>query len=221
MKYLFFDLDGTLTDPFLGITNSIIYSLGKMGREAPPREALARFIGPPLRTGYKEFLGMTDEEAERGVVYYREYYSAGGLLENTLYNGIEELLRKLKDAGFCLCVATSKPEEFAVRILEHFDIAKYFTHICGASLDSTRTTKTAVIEYLLSKLEEDGTDDNEIRRTSVMIGDRHHDIDGAKDTGISSIGILWGYGSEEELRGAGADHIAADAAELEAIITNW
>lgn len=212
LKYVFFDLDGTVTDPVLGITNSILYALEKMGRELPPRESLYCFIGPPLMVGFQEFMGMTNEDAAQAVRLYREYYSVTGLLENEPYAGIEELLKELCENGYKLCVATSKPETFAVRIFEHFDLAKYFTHICGASLDDSRNTKTAVLEYLMQKLGDcDGSN-------TVMVGDRHHDIDGARNVDIPSIGVLWGYGTEDELRESGADHIAANMNELAEII---
>jgi len=211
-KYVFFDLDGTLTDPAVGITNSILYALEKMGKPQPPREELYVFIGPPLLTAFQEYLGMTPEEAELAIKYYREYFSVTGLLENTPYEGVEDTLTSLCDAGYELCVATSKPEQFAIRILEHFGLARYFTKICGASMDSSRNTKTAVLEYLIESLGCVNRDE------AVMVGDRHHDICGAKDVGIQSIGVLWGYGSREELSEAGADYIAEQMSELAGII---
>ena len=132
---IFFDLDGTLTDPALGITNSILHALEKMGRDLPTRESLYRFIGPPLVPAFQEFLGMTEEEANRALTLYREYFSVTGLFENTPYDGVENALAQLKDAGCTLVLATSKPEKFALRILEHFGLAQYFTKICGASMD--------------------------------------------------------------------------------------
>ena len=205
---ILFDLDGTLTDPALGITNSILHALGKMGRDLPPRESLYRFIGPPLVPAFQEFLGMTEEEANRALVLYREYFSVHGLFENTPYDGIDAALDQLKEAGCTLVLATSKPEKFAVRILEHFGLARYFTKICGASMDEKRNTKDAVIGYALDLL---GNPDGS---RVVMVGDRHHDVQGAAVLGIPTVGVLWGYGSRAELEDAGAETIAADMDEM-------
>lgn len=205
---ILFDLDGTLTDPALGITNSILHALSKMGRELPERESLYRFIGPPLVPAYREFLGMTEEEANRALTLYREYFSVTGLFENTPYDGIGDALAQLKEAGCSLVLATSKPEMFAVRILEHFDLARYFTLICGASMDEKRNTKDAVIGYALEKL------GNPDRARTVMVGDRHHDAEGAEVFGIPTVGVLWGYGSREELELAGAKAIVSDIPEM-------
>ncbi len=211
---IFFDLDGTLTDPALGITNSILYALEKMGRELPSRESLYRFIGPPLVPAFQEFLGMTEEEANRALTLYREYFSVHGLFENTPYDGIDGALSQLKDGGCTLVLATSKPEKFALRILEHFDLARYFTLICGASMDEKRNTKDAVIGYALDKL---GNPD--VSRI-VMVGDRHHDVQGAAVFGIPAIGVLWGYGSRDELEQAGAETVVSDMAEMVRILLN-
>ena len=214
-KYALFDLDGTLTDPSLGITNSIMHALSKMGREIPSRESLYRFIGPPLVPAFQEFIGMTQEEAEQAVVFYREYFSVTGLFENTPYDGITELLKKLKEHGVILAVATSKPEQFAVRIIEHFGMADDFTLVCGATMDSSRSKKGDVIAYTLKKLGITDADKSDV----LMIGDRHHDIEGAKENGLASAGVLWGFGDENELKTAGADAIAHDMNELLTIIT--
>ena len=214
-KYALFDLDGTLTDPSLGITNSIMHALEKMGRDIPPREELYCFIGPPLVTAFQEFLGLTAEEAEQAVVFYREYFSVNGLFENTPYEGIAELLAKLKERGVTLAVATSKPEKFAVRIIEHFGLAEYFTLVCGASMDSSRSKKGDVIAYTLGHLGVTEADKSSV----LMIGDRHHDIEGAKENGLASAGVLWGFGDEDELKTAGADAIAHDMDELAKIVT--
>lgn len=213
-KYALFDLDGTLTDPSLGITNSIMHALEKMGRDIPPREELYCFIGPPLVTAFQEFLGLTAEEAEQAVVFYREYFSVNGLFENTPYEGIAELLAKLKERGVTLAVATSKPEKFSVRIIEHFGLAEYFTLVCGASMDSSRSKKGDVIAYTLGQLGVAEADKSSV----LMIGDRHHDIEGAKENGIASAGVLWGFGDEDELKTAGADAIAHDMDELAKIV---
>jgi phosphoglycolate phosphatase len=211
IKYILFDLDGTLTDPALGITNSIMHALSKMGREIPPRESLYCFIGPPLIPAFMNFLGMSEEEAKTALLYYREYFSERGLFENTPYDGIAEVLAELKSRGYRLAVATSKPEVFATRIAERFALAEYFDCICGATLDETRTKKADVIEYALGQL---GATPDEC----IMIGDRHHDIDGAHTFGMKSIGVLWGYGSRDELTEAGADAIAETVADVSGLV---
>lgn len=205
--YIFFDLDGTLTDPSLGITNSIMYALRKMGREVPERESLYRFIGPPLVPAFRSFLGMTEEEAQDALRLYREYFADRGIFENTPYDGIAEVLGRLCSNGKKLCVATSKPELFAGRILEHFGMAQYFTLVCGASMDEKRVEKADIISYAIERLgiEKDGV---------IMVGDRHHDIEGAAKCGIPSVGVLWGFGSREELIGAGALHIVSSPDDL-------
>jgi len=211
IKYILFDLDGTLTDPALGITNSIMHALEKMGREIPPRESLFCFIGPPLIPAFISFLKMSEDEAKVALGYYREYFSEFGLFENTPYYGIAEALAALKSRGYRLAVATSKPEVFAVRIAEKFGFAEYFDYICGATLDEVRTKKADVIEYALGLL---GASPDEC----IMIGDRHHDIDGACAFGMKSIGVLWGYGSRDELTEAGADAIAEDVADVAGLV---
>lgn len=210
-EYALFDLDGTLTDPALGITNSIMYALDKMGREIPPRESLYSFIGPPLVQSFQS-LGMTKDEAETALRTYREYFSVNGLFENKVYDGIPEALENLLNAGVKIILATSKPELYAAQILEHFSLDKYFTSVCGASMDEKRVYKADVIKYAL--------DTNGISDKSkvIMIGDRLHDIIGAAKNGLPSIGVLWGYGSREELTEAGADNIADSIPEMVKII---
>ncbi|MBQ3637450.1 MAG: HAD family hydrolase [Clostridia bacterium] len=212
-KYLFFDLDGTLTDPFEGITSAILYALGKMGMEKPERSFLGKFIGPPLTGSFREYLGMTGEEADRALSLYREYYRDRGLFENALYPGIPEALAKLKSAGKTVCLATSKPEPFARRILEHFSVDGYFDEICGATLDGTRETKAAVLKELTARLAVDPASPN-----AMMIGDRRHDAEGAREIGIPTVGVLWGYGSREELEAAGCVRIAETPEELASIL---
>ncbi|MDE6887405.1 MAG: HAD family hydrolase [Eubacterium sp.] len=199
---ILFDLDGTLTDPGIGITNSVMYALEKFGIQVSDRSTLYPFIGPPLQDSFETFYGFSKADAEIAVTYYREYYRDQGIYENKLYDGISELLQMLCDAGRKLLVATSKPEEFAVRILEHFQISGYFTYIAGADMNGPRTQKADVISYALAsgRVAE--------RSSAVMVGDRAYDIVGAKQNGIDSIGVLFGYGSRQELVQAGADHIA-------------
>lgn len=209
---ILFDLDGTLTDPGLGITNAVMHALKRYGLAIPPREELYSFIGPPLWEMFQEYCHFSKEEAEQAVEYYREYYRETGIFENRVYDGIRELLIQLQEAGKSIYLATSKPEVFARRILEHFDLAKYFTVITGCELDGHRVKKAEVIEYAL----EQGKVTDFTK--AVMIGDREHDIFGAKQVGIDSIGVLFGYGSEEELKKAGADYIAPDPKTIGEII---
>ena len=214
-KYALFDLDGTLTDPSLGITNSIMHALERMGREIPPRESLYCFIGPPLSDAFQKYFGMTAEEAETAIAFYREYFSVRGLIENTPYDGIAETLAELRKRGIVLAVATSKPEVFAARILEHFGLSGMFAFVCGATMDSSRSKKGDVIAYTLAQL----NIPPEEKSSVLMIGDRHHDIEGARENGLASAGVLWGFGDEEELNTAGADAIAHNMDELIQIVT--
>jgi len=211
MKNIFFDLDGTLTDPVLGITNSVAYALEKFGIKVSDRSELYRFIGPPLVNAFMEYYGFTKENAERALAYYREYFAPKGIFENAVIEGIPEMLSALKANGKRLFVATSKPEPFAIQILEHFALDGYFDGIFGSTMDETRNTKDAVIAYALA---ETGADKDD----TVMVGDRHHDIDGAKKNGMRSVGVLFGYGSRAELEGAGADDIAETVDELQNIL---
>ena len=210
-QYLFFDLDGTLTDPGEGITNSVAYALDKFGITVTDRSSLYPFIGPPLVDSFMKFYGFSHEDAERAVVCYREYFRDRGIFENRLYKGIPEVLKALRDAGKTLVIATSKPEPFAKRIVEHFGLSPYFTLVAGASFDETRSEKWDVIEYAMDSLKL--TDRSEI----VMIGDRKHDIIGAKKTGLASVGVLWGYGDREELTAADADVIFDTVGQLTAL----
>lgn len=212
--YLLFDLDGTLTDPAQGITNSFIYALKYFGIEIPSYEKLCTYIGPPLPLTFKKEYGFDDEKATLGVKKYREYFADKGLFENKVYPGIPELLQQLKDMGKHLLIATSKPEVYSIKIAEHFDFAKYFDFICGCNMDETRSTKAEVIEYALrlANVSEDG------KSKVLMIGDREHDIIGAKQNGLKSCGVLFGYGSKEELKNAGADYIIQKPEELLQII---
>lgn len=200
-KYILFDLDGTLTDPGLGITNSVMYALKKFGIEVEERTSLYKFIGPPLLDSFQNFYGFTKEESEKAVKYYREYFKPQGLYENEVYDGIEKLLKEIKDSGKKIFVATSKPEEFAVEILKYFDLYQYFNFVGGASMDEKRVKKADVIAYVLKNFGIKAL--NEV----IMIGDREHDIKGAKQIGIDSVGVLYGYGDYEELEQAGATYI--------------
>lgn len=199
---ILFDLDGTLTDPGEGITNSVAYALEKCGVPAPERNSLYKFIGPPLMDSFTAFYGFSEEKARKAVAYYREYFQEKGMWENQVYDGVEEMLKTLRNAGKRLLVATSKPEMFARQILEHFGLAKYFEYIAGATMDETRNAKDAVIAYALESCHV-----TDLSR-AVMVGDREYDVLGAKKAGLSAVGVLFGYGSREELSAAGAAALA-------------
>ncbi len=209
---LLFDLDGTLTDPKEGIVNSIIYSLKKYEITENDRQKLLKFIGPPLTESYSKYYGFSQEEAYRAVDYYREYYSVKGIFENHLYDGIADMLITLKNAGKRIVLATSKPEVYAKQILEHFKIDTYFDFVGGSTLDGSRVKKSDVIEYVLANLQL--PDKKEI----VMIGDREHDIIGANQNGLDSIGVLFGYGTKQELFDAGATHIVETVKDLQELL---
>ncbi|HWA83879.1 MAG TPA: HAD family hydrolase [Fimbriimonadaceae bacterium] len=198
-----FDLDGTLTDPAEGILGSVAYALRKMGIQPPPHEEMRWLIGPPLQGSLARILQTKDEaRLAECLALYRERFGEIGLFENELYEGVPEMLGELRRGGHRLFLATSKPAVFASRILAHFEIAGFFEGTYGSELDGTRTDKGELIAYLLDR------EALEARET-VMVGDRRHDVEGAKANGIPCIGVLYGYGSEEELRSAGA-HALAD-----------
>ena len=206
--YFLFDLDGTLTDPGLGITNSVAYALGKYGITVEDRRELYPFIGPPLRQSFSEFYGFDEEKTKEAVAFYREYFSEKGLFENEVYEGIEAVLTELKSRKKILIVATSKPEAFAVEILKHFHLNHFFDFIAGATMDEKRTKKADVIAYALEQCKI--TD----KASAIMIGDREHDVLGAKQVGLDSVGVLYGYGNYEELENAGATYIVENPGEI-------
>lgn len=210
--YILFDLDGTLTDPYVGITESVKYALNFFGKPIPDDEALKQYIGPPLIWSFKELAGITGDDTVKAVKKYRERYETIGWKENALLDGAEELLANLKKKGKILGLATSKPEKTSIQILEYFGIDRYFDFMGGASMDLTRNTKVQVVNYTLKNL---GVAD---LSKAVLVGDRHHDIDGAKEAGIASIGVLVGYGSRSELENAGADYICETLADVEKIV---
>ncbi|MBQ6843351.1 MAG: HAD family hydrolase [Agathobacter sp.] len=207
-KYVLFDLDGTLTNPEIGITSSVIYALEKFGIKVEDRKELLPFIGPPLTYSFETFYGLSKEDSELAVKYYRERFSVKGLYENEVYDGVEKMLQTLKDRGKILVIATSKPEEFTLKILEHFDLLKYFDYIAGATMDGSRGEKADVIRYAI---EISGIED---KSQAIMIGDRHYDICGAKENGLDSMGVLFGFGDYEELTKAGADYIAESVVDI-------
>lgn len=205
MKAILFDLDGTLTDSGEGIINCAAMALEHYGIPVPSWEEMRVFIGPPLRDTFIKF-GVPADKAEEAIDIYRSRYIPIGKFENTPYPGIRETLDQLRSQGHQLYVATSKPEGMSVDILEHFDLAKYFTRICGASMDASRSSKSDVIAYLLEQC----ADVSE----AVMVGDTAFDVTGAAAHGIPTIGVSWGYGKIEDMENAGAAAIAHSPEEL-------
>lgn len=212
---VFFDLDGTLTDPGPGITNSVRYALERFGISVGDRRELYRFIGPPLMDSFRTFYGFSHDAAAEAVRLYRVYFREAGMFENSVYPGISALLDAMRADGRRLVVATSKPEEFAVTIMDHFGLSQYFDCIAGAAMDETRTQKWEVIDYAVDRC---GLAD---RGGILMVGDREHDILGARRCALGgAVGVLYGYGDRAELTAAGADAVAETVAELGALILN-
>ena len=211
-RYALFDLDGTLTDSAEGITKSVAYALEKFGIIVKDLSELQVFVGPPLVDTFRAYYSMSDEDAHKAVAFYRERFSDIGIFENRVYDGIKELLEELKKQGLTLIVATSKPELFANRIAEHFDIKKYFDIIVGATFDGKISTKKQVIDEVFARA---GITN---KAEAVMIGDRRQDTEGAAAAGIDSIGVLYGYGSREELESTGATFIAATPRDIKSIL---
>lgn len=207
-KYCLFDLDGTLTDPAIGITNSVMYALEKFDIHVEDRSELYPFIGPPLDYSFKTFYGFSDEQAVQAIKYYRENFSVTGLYENKVYDGITEMLEALQKKGVKIALATSKPYEFSIKILKHFDLYKYFDFFGAATMDGRISKKADVISNLLSEM---GAED---KSEILMVGDRYHDIEGANANDLKSAGVLWGYGSKEELQNAGAEYILSEPLEI-------
>lgn len=206
-----FDLDGTLTDSQEGIVKSVIYALERLGRELPPRDTLTAFIGPPLHESFSALCGMDEAETERAVREFRDYFARCGWAENVPYEGMAEFLAALHAAGLRLIVATSKPESFARKILEHFALERYFDPICGSHPeDKSSADKASVVRAALTRAG--------APKRAVMVGDRRHDMAGAHANGLEAVGVLYGYGSREELAAAGAEQLAADLNELKAIL---
>ena len=199
MKTVFCDLDGTLTDPKIGITGCIQYALERLGAPVPETDQLLWCIGPPLRASFAKLLD--EARADAAVALYRERFGDIGLYENTLYEGIPDALQALRDSGARLFVATSKPHVYAERIVEHFGIREHFERIFGSELDGTRVDKTELLAYALT---ETGT----VAADAAMIGDREHDMIGAVNNGLFGVGVLYGYGTQAELQSAGAQRLA-------------
>ena len=202
-----FDLDGTLTDPESGLTSGFAYALSKMGVDYGDKKNLRRFIGPPLKAEFMAVYGFDDEKSEECVRLFREYFSVYGWWDNKLYGGVPEMLEEIKKRGKKIILATSKPENFAIKILRLFNIEKYFDFIGGATLDHTRVEKSAVLSYALDAV---GAD----REHAILVGDRRFDAEGAKDCGIDSMGVLYGHGSREEIENAGFTYVVDAVSDI-------
>lgn len=203
MKYevILFDLDGTLTESGPGIVNAVEYTLKKYGIDEPDKEKHKRFIGPPLKVSFTKYYGFTEENVDEAIATFRSYYHEKGIYENSAYPGVVDMLEKLSERGYRLAVATSKARPMAEIVIPRYGLDKHLEGIFAAEMDGRFGSKSAVIDHAI---EEMGVSD---RSKVLMIGDREHDILGAKACGIDSMGILYGYGSREELEAAGADYI--------------
>lgn len=210
---LLFDLDGTLFNTKPGIVNCVQYALAHYGIQEDNPDNLEKFIGPPLHQSFQMFYGFDEEKSAQAALKYRERYKNEGIFECTPYNGIKDMLKDLKSKGKILGVATSKPEIFAKSILDRFEFSQYFNHITGSLLDNTRSKKTDVIEEVLSCLNV-----SDKRENVLMIGDREHDIIGARETRLSSVGVYYGFAKAGELEAAGADHIVHTVSELHSLL---
>ena len=213
-KNILFDLDGTLTDSFDGIANAAMYAINSLGATSYTKADLNFFIGPPIHDSFRKIFNGDLDKVQSAVKLYREYFSERGWRENRVYDGVPEMLQALLDMGKTLAVATSKPEHFSRRITEYFDLDKYFVFVAGASLDDVRSHKADVIEYAVSSTGMNKAD-------TLMIGDRNHDILGAKKCGLKSMGVLYGYGDYNELTSAGADYIAKTPEEVVTILKSF
>ncbi|RBP04414.1 HAD family hydrolase [Rossellomorea aquimaris] len=214
-KIILFDLDGTLSDPKEGITKSVQYALENLDVEVPDVHELECFIGPPLQVSFAENYDFDEEKTQRAIDFYRERFKEKGMFENKLYSNIPSLLKSLKKKGFTLVVATSKPTVFAEQILKYFTIDQFFTLIAGSNLDGTRTSKTEIIQYILDIY-------NEFEPGSfIMIGDRKHDIIGAHNTGIDSIGVTYGYGSFEEISQSSPTYLVETVDMIEDVLVGY
>ena len=211
-QVILFDLDGTLTDPKTGITKSVQYALRKFNIIESNLDCLIPFIGPPLSESFQEFYSLSPAEAQAAVGYYREYFTRAGMYENAVYPGIEAMLTRLAATGRELIIATSKPTVYSEQIIAHFGLERFFKAIVGSQLDGSRIHKAEIIAYILSQMPEVAP------AGVIMVGDRKHDIIGAKSNGLDSVGVSYGYGGVAELRQANASYIAASVAELENLL---
>ncbi len=203
-----FDLDGTLTNPERGLVAAFEYALGKMKIDYGERDSLKRFIGPPLYEEWQKVFGISAEKSAEALLVFREFYSVYGWWDNEIYDGIKDMLRALKSSGKRIILATSKPEHFAVKILDLFEISEYFDFIGGAASDKTRDRKCEVLEYSLESI------GNPPKESCILVGDRKYDAEGARFVGIDSMGVLWGHGSRGEIESCGFDFIASTPSEL-------
>lgn len=208
-KAILFDLDGTLTESGEGITRSVQYALEKLGKPAPSLDELRVFVGPPLMEQFMKFADLDQDTARLAVSYYRERYASVGIFENRVYAGIEEMLAELKKNGYLLAVASSKPEKFVLQILEHFHLRSYFNEVVGSEMDGSRTSKASVVEEALKRL---GLSDE--REAVLMVGDKEHDVLGARACGVECIAVSYGYGTMEELEAAKPLKILSNPREL-------
>jgi len=211
-RTILFDLDGTITDPKVGITKAVQYALRSFEINIDNPDDLCKFIGPPLWNSFRDFYGFDETQTKKAVEKYREYYTDKGIYENILYDGMDIMLKKLKDQGKMLIIATSKPSVMAQRVLEYFNLREYFTFVSGSELNGDRSDKKEIIQYAIEK--------NNIKNLSdcIMVGDRKHDIIGANGVGIDSVGVLYGYGNFDELTKAGAKYIVKNIAELSELL---
>lgn len=206
---IMFDLDGTLTDPKEGITKCVQYALSKMGIEEKNPDSLLCFIGPTLVASFMKYYAMDEKDAHKALGFYRDRFTDVGMFENKVIDGIPHMLEKLKRDGKTLLVATSKPRVYAEKILEHFNLAKYFESVSGPELNETTNTKDEIISGLLTKF----------NRNPVMVGDREQDVVAAHICGIPCVGVRFGYAEKNELENASADKIVSSAEELYEFLT--
>ena len=214
-KYIFFDLDGTLTDPAEGITNSVMYALRHFGIHVTDRRELYPFIGPPLSDSYAKYYGFTAEQSEKGVNLFREYFQDKGIFENMPYPGMLELLAELHQLGCKLVVTSSKPQLFVERILAHFDMAKYFHAVCGATMDEKTSMKPIIIRNALDICPEAGADN------TIVVGDHALDVIGAHENGLPACAVLYGYGADEEIATAKPEYTAHTVADVRSCLKDW
>lgn len=208
-KAIFFDLDGTLTESGEGITKSVQYALEKLGKPEEDLDKLRVFIGPPLMKQFMKYADVDETEARRAVEYYRERYAVKGIFENRPYDGVENLLRELKGRGYILAVASSKPEYYVTKILDYFNLSSYFEVVVGSEMNGARTSKTEVIEEALKRLNM-----SDRRKEVLMVGDKEHDVLGARAAGLACVAVGYGYGTKEELTAAQPLKIVASIEEL-------
>jgi len=211
IKNFLFDLDGTISDPRQGITESVQYSLRMLGIDVPDAGSLTPFIGPPLVESYMNYYNFDREKALRAIGYYREYFEEKGIFENIVYKGIPELLFRLSDRGMNLFVLTFKPTVYSARIIGHFGLARCFRSIEGTDMSERVTSK---VELIAGALEKFGLD----KKETVMTGDRRHDIEGARGCGVTAVAAGYGYGSREELMAAGPDYYVPNVSGLASLL---